>query len=102
MKKRIYALTLVLLMGICTGCGKENTGIENFPAEEQTTSTSSENQELQLSGELKIDFTYDYSENIKADVDNVVLNSESLQEELTNIEKITKVYPISRVSSNAE
>lgn len=92
MKKTICTLTLVLAVGICTGCGKEDTGIENPPMEEQTTSTSSENDELPLSDELKIDFTYDYSEDIKADVDNVVLNSTSLQEELANIEKITQKY----------
>lgn len=102
MKKKIYALTLVLLMGICTGCGKENTGVENFSAEEQTTSTSSENQELQLSGELKIDFTYDYSEDIKADVDNVVLNSKTLQEELMNIEKITQKYTLLAESAQTQ
>ena len=92
MKKTICTLALVLAMGICTGCGKEDTGTENPPMEEQTTSTSSENDELPLSDELKIDFTYDYSEDIKADVDNVVLNSTSLQEELANIEKITQKY----------
>ena len=37
---------------------------------------------------MKIDFTYDYSEDIKADVDYVVSGSASLQKELENIEKI--------------
>lgn len=85
-------LTLVLVMGICIGCDKENTEIENPTEEEQSISTSSEKDEFQLSDGLKIDFTYDYSEDIKADVDNVVLNSTSLQEELTNIDKITQKY----------
>ena len=79
-------------MGICIGCDKENTEIENPTEEEQSISTSSEKDEFQLSDELKIDFTYDYFEDIKADVDNVVLNSTSLQEELTNIDKITQKY----------
>lgn len=92
MRKTIYMLTLVLVMGICIGCDKENTEIENPTEEEQSISTSSEKDEFQLSDELKIDFTYDYSEDIKADVDNVVLNSTSLQEELTNIDKITQKY----------
>lgn len=92
MRKTIYMLTLVLVMGICIGCDKENTEIENSTEEEQSISTSSEKDEFQLSDELKIDFTYDYSEDIKADVDNVVLNSTSLQEELTNIDKITQKY----------
>ena len=85
-------LTLVLVMGICIGCDKENTEIENPTEEEQSISTSSEKDEFQLSDGLKIDFTYDYSEDIRADVDNVVLNSTSLQEELTNIDKITQKY----------
>ncbi len=92
MRKTIYMLTLVLVMGICIGCDKENTEIENPTEEEQSISTSSEKDEFQLSDGLKIDFTYDYSEDIKADVDNVVLNSTSLQEELTNIDKITQKY----------
>ena len=92
MKKRINMLALVLVMGICTGCGKENTEIENSQVEEQTTSTSSANDELELSDELKIDFTYNYFEDIKVDVDDVVSNSTSLQEELTNIETITQKY----------
>lgn len=53
--KKIYMLALVLIIGICTGCSKEN---------------------------IEIDFDYDYSEEIKV----------SLQEELTNIEKITQKY----------
>ena len=92
MEKRIHMLALVLIVGICTGCGKENTGIENFPVKEQTASTSSENDELESNEELRIDFTYDYSMDIKADVDDVVSDSTSLQEELTNIEKITQKY----------
>ena len=92
MRKTIYMLTLVLVMGICIGCDKENTEIENPTEEEQSISTSSEKDEFQLSDDLKIDFTYDYFEDIKADVDNVVLNSTSLQEELTNIDKITQKY----------
>lgn len=92
MKKRIYMLIVVLVVGLCTGCGKENTEIKNSRVEEQTISTNSENDDLQLSDELEIDFTYDYSEDIKADVDDVVSNSTSLQEELTNIEKIIQKY----------
>ena len=73
MKKRIYMLTLILMVGLCAGCGKENDNVE-------------------LNDTLEMDFTYDYSEDIKADVDYVVSSSSSLQEELTNIEKITQKY----------
>lgn len=34
MKKIIYMLALVLVMGLCTGCGKESTELEIFPVEE--------------------------------------------------------------------
>ena len=92
MKKTIFLLVLVLIMGICTGCGKENTEIEKSCMKEQTTSESSENDEIHLDDELNIDFTCDYSEDIKEDVDDVVAASTSLQEELTNMEKVTQKY----------
>ena len=38
------------------------------------------------------DFTYDYSEQIKSDVDYMVSTSSSLQEELENIDKIIEKY----------
>ena len=43
-----------------------------------------------LIDELNIDFTCDYSEDIKEDVDDVVAASTSLQEELTKMEKVTQ------------
>ena len=92
MKKIISLLVLVLSMGIYTGCGKENTEIENSRMEEQTTPEDSENDEIHLDDELNIDFTCDYSEDIKEDVDDVVAASTSLQEELTNMEKVTQKY----------
>ena len=92
MKKTIYLLVLVLSMGIYTGCGKENTEIQNSRMEEQTTPENSENDEIHLEDGLKIDFTRDYSEDIKEDVDDVVADSTSLQEELTNMEKVTQKY----------
>ncbi len=57
MEKRIHMLALVLIVGICTGCGKENTGIENSPVKEQTASTSSENDELESNEELRRDLS---------------------------------------------
>lgn len=117
MKKRIYSMILILMTGLCAGCGKEgvknnNTGIESessqvedsvsFENTEDTESTestedteSTENTEYNdvvLNEETETDFTYDYSEDIKADVDNVVSGSASLQDELENIENIIKKY----------
>ena len=111
MKKRIYSMILILMTGLCVGCGKEgvknnNTGIESessqvedsvsFKNTEDTEDTeSTENTEYNdvvLNEETETDFTYDYSEDIKADVDNVVSGSASLQDELENIENIVKKY----------
>ena len=99
MKKRIYRMTLILIAGLCIGCGKEktesneiNTESEGFWSEEQAGSESRENNDVEQNDELEIDFTHDYSEDIKADVDDVVSRQESLQIELENIEKIIKKY----------
>ena len=43
---------------------------------------------------IEVDFTYDYTEDIEADVDYVVSNASSLQEEITNIEKIIQKYTL--------
>ena len=102
-------MILILMTGLCAGCGKEgvknnNTEIESessqvedsvsFENTEDTEDTeSTENTEYNdvvLNEET--DFTYDYSEDIKADVDNVVSGSASLQDELENIENIVKKY----------
>lgn len=105
MKKRIYSMILILMTGLCAGCGKEgvknnNTGIESESSQveeavsfENTENTeSTEYNDVVLNEETETDFTYDYSEDIKADVDNVVSGSASLQDELENIENIVKKY----------
>lgn len=99
MKKSIYMMTLILMVGFCIGCGKEGTESndlssesKSFQVEEQSISASRENNDIELNDKLEIDFTYDYSEDIKADVDYVVSGSSSLQKELENIEKIIQKY----------
>lgn len=99
MKKRIYLMTLILAFVLFVGCGKERIetidfNIENKSSqgEEQPESESSGNNDIELNDKLEIDFTYDYSEDIKADVDCVVSGSASLQEELENIERIIQKY----------
>lgn len=94
MKKRIYVMTLALMFGLCSGCGKEQADSESqsIQAEEQTETDSKINNDAELNDNLEIDFTFDYSEDIKADVDYVVANSKSLQEELENIEQIIQKY----------
>ena len=98
MKKRIYLFTAIFTVGLCVGCGKEETesnerNIENVTSQEEASEVESrEDKEIELNDELKIDFDYDYSEDITKDVDYVVSDSESLQKELENIEKVTKKY----------
>lgn len=69
-------MVFIVMAGIFVGCDKEQA----------------ENDLIELSEELEIDYSYDYSEDIKADVDYVVSNSPTLQEELMNIEKIIEKY----------
>ena len=59
---------------------------------EQPSSESSENFDIELNDKIEIDYTYDYSADIKADVDYVVSGSANLQTELENIEKIIQKY----------
>lgn len=60
--------------------------------EGQSGSADGENNDIELSDKPEIDFTCDYSEDIKADVDCVVSASASLQRELENIEKVIQKY----------
>ncbi len=53
-----------------------------------------EEDDIELKDTIEIDFTYDYTEDIKADVAYVVSNSSSLQEELKNIDTITQKYTL--------
>ena len=99
MKKRIYMMTLILMAGLYTGCGKEGTESNYLSTEskasqveELSISAGGENNDIELNDKLEIDFTYDYSEDIKADIDYVVSGSASLQKELENIEKIIQKY----------
>ena len=50
--------------------------------------------DIELKDTIEIDFTYDYTEDIKADVAYVVSNSSSLQEKLKNIDTITPKYTL--------
>lgn len=83
-KKRMDIMILILIAGLCIGCGKEG-------AESNELSTESrETNDIEWNDTLEMDFTCDYSEDIKADVDYVVSGSASLQKELENIEEITR------------
>ncbi|KAI4445835.1 hypothetical protein C823_000352 [Eubacterium plexicaudatum ASF492] len=101
MKKRLYMMTLILMAGLCIGCGKErkeskdlNIESRSSQVEEQSGPESRENNDIELNDKSNVDFTYDYSGDIKADVDDVVSGSASLQKELENIEKIIEKYTL--------
>ena len=60
--------------------------------EEHSSSAGKENDDIEWKDKLEIDFSYDYSEDIKAEIDDVVSNSASLQKELENIEEMIEKY----------
>lgn len=79
-----------------TSAKEEQT--EEVPSENSATENSSPkaeqeaNNETELNDELEVDFTYDYSEDIRADIDYVVSSSTSLQKELENVETVIQKY----------
>ena len=98
MKKSIYVMTFLLMTGLLAGCGKEEieSDIESkySQSEESISFDNREEDNIELNDTMEIDFTYDYTEDIKVDVDYVVSTSASLQEELENINKITSKYTL--------
>lgn len=83
---------LILVIGMCVGCGKKeavdsdsgaeivtSVDSETDQSEEQPSSTEAENLDERWNDTLEIDFAYDYSEDIKTDVDYMVSVSDSLQ-----------------------
>lgn len=76
--------------------GSNATESSVSPLEEPDASVSNTSSDIVWNDKLEssdsFDFTYDYSEQIKADVDYMVSTSSSLQEELENIDKIIEKY----------
>lgn len=71
----------------------ENADSE-ITSEYPASSDNSEEDGIERKDTIKVDFTYDYTEDIKEDVDYVVSNSSSLQEELKNINTIIQKYTL--------
>lgn len=65
---------------------------ENQSVNDNSEMTSENN--IGLKDTIEVDFTRDYTEDIKADVAYVASNSSSLQEELKNIDTITQKYTL--------
>ena len=103
-------MILTLVVGLCAACGKEEAEDnelavqnESSQVEEQSSSADEKNNDVEWDDKLEIDFTFDYSEDIKADVDNMVSVSVSLQKELENIEKIIQKYnPLAEAAETQE
>lgn len=100
-KKRAgIIMTLILVAGLCIGCSSkeetENNDLsmesQSSQVEEQSNPTVTGNNDIEWNNKLEIDFTYDYSEDIREDVDRVVSDSISLQKELENIELLIQKY----------
>lgn len=106
MKKAIYMMTILLMAGLLIGCEKveieSNSESEYSQSEEAISSDNSEEDDMELTDTIEIDYTYDYTEDIKADVNYVVSNSSSLQEELENIDKIIEKYTLLSESAQAQ
>ena len=118
-KKKITILVCTLFMVFSLGaCGKtkEDATVvtqqesslqiesmdEKTTSEESTTFNNDEEDDIELKATIEIDFTYDYTEDIKADVAYVVSNSSSLQEELKNIDTITQKYTLLAESAQTQ
>ena len=118
-KKKITILVCTLFMVFSLGaCGKtkEDAAVvtqqerslqiesmdEETTSEESTTFNNGEEDDIKLKDTIEIDFTYDYTEDIKADVAYVVSNSSSLQEELKNIDTITQKYTLLAESAQTQ
>ncbi len=97
MKKIVCIMAVVLLTGLCA-CAKDGaesgSGDPSFQEQEQVDSVDSEDDVIDLGDDIKIDFDYDYTENIRSDVDYVASSSSSLQNELKHIDEITKKYAL--------
>ncbi len=91
-------LALLLAAGLCVGCGgkekpgQPDPGSQSAQTEQPTGAASGESGAIEWDRALEIDYTYDYSEEIRTDVDRVAAGSASLQAELENMDKLMERY----------
>ena len=109
---------MITVTGLLTGCGnavgeseiqsvsvqsealsdvddseKDNAKAEGtIKADDTELRDTEKTEDIAWKDTIEIDFGYDYTEDIKADVNYVVLNASSLQEELENMDAITQKY----------
>lgn len=70
----------------------KDSGGKNADSSEENNGSGEEDTDIESTDTQEIDFTRDYSEDIKKDVDDVVSASASLQEELENIHTLSEQY----------
>lgn len=96
MKKRICAAAWILLMaGLCSGCGGaqgNGPGAAGGSSQLESSAVSAESGGIAWDDELNVDFTHDYSEEIRADVDRAASDAETFQQELENVERLSQRY----------
>ena len=96
MKKRICAAAWILLMaGLCSGCGGaqgNGPGAAGGSSQLESSAVSAESGGIAWDNELNVNFTHDYSEEIRADVDRAASDAETFQQELENVEKLSQRY----------
>lgn len=131
MKRKIMIWIVIIGLLGTAGCGKAEQiieGSENVPVqaetetvkslesktpgssasvsdtamEEQTASESAETGDTEWNDTPEMDFTHDYSEDIRADVAYMVSGSASLQEELENIEAVIQKYTLSAAAAQSQ
>lgn len=93
-RKIVVCIAILALVGIagCSEMPASSNSVPDIVTEEPSDSANRENNDITMNDKLEMDFTYDYSEDIRADVDYVVSGSTSLQEELQNMEKVIQKY----------
>ena len=92
----VGTLFMVLSLGACTKIEEGEINLNN------TNLNNTNVNDINLNDAIEIDFTYDYTEEIKEDVAYVVSNASSLQEELENIDTITQKYTLLAESAQTQ
>ena len=92
----VGTLFMVLSLGACTKIEEGEINLNN------TNVYNTNVNDINLNDAIEIDFTHDYTEEIKEDVAYVVSNASSLQEELENIDTITQKYTLLAESAQTQ
>lgn len=102
----VGTLFMVLSLGACTKIEEGEINLNNTNVYDTNVNDTKVNNtnvnDINLNDAIEIDFTHDYTEEIKEDVAYVVSNASSLQEELENIDTITQKYTLLAESAQTQ